>query len=252
MNPLLYVEDLSVSFDGFKALDLGSFEVEQGELRVVIGPNGAGKSTLMDLICGKTKSTTGRIVMDGKDLTTMTEKQIVDHGVGRKFQNPNVFGSLSVYDNLALAHKARKGVFASLFNCYGTDAKNSIDGILERIGLQDAQTRIAEYLSHGQKQWLEIGMVLAQKPRLLLIDEPAAGMSDEETERTGELLTSLKGDHTIIVIEHDMGFVRQIAKTVSVLVEGKLLTEGPMEEVQNDKRVIECYLGSDFEEEGAA
>lgn len=248
MKDLMYVEKLSVSFDGFVALNLEYFSVAEGELRVVIGPNGAGKSTFMDLICGKTKATTGRIVMDGKDLTQLSEKQIFDHGVGRKFQNPNVFGSLSVYDNLALAHKARKGVFPSMFNHYGKNADASVAEILERIGLTEEKDRIAQYLSHGQKQWLEIGMVLAQKPRLLLIDEPAAGMSDEETERTGELLLSLKGDHTIIVIEHDMEFVRQIANTVSVLVEGKLLTEGPMEEVQNDRRVIACYLGADFAE----
>lgn len=244
---LFYVQDLSVSFDGFKALDLPYFDVLEGELRVIIGPNGAGKTTFMDVLCGKTKPDTGIVAMYNRNLLELTEKEIVEAGVARKFQKPSIFGSLTVRENLQLATKTNKGVWASLFGSLSASDRARIDEVAETIRLTGELDREAGYLSHGQKQWLEIGMVVLQDPKLLLIDEPAAGMTDEETERTGELLLSLEGKHTVIVIEHDMEFVRQIGRTVSVFAEGKLLVEGPMEEVQEDPRVIECYLGSQME-----
>ena len=245
---LLYAQDLTVSFDGFKALDLELFELEEGELRVIIGPNGAGKTTFMDVMCGKTKPHSGQVMMGNYDLTKLTEKRIVEVGVGRKFQTPTVFGSLSVYDNFLLAYKTNKGVLRSMFYRINSEAKNRIEEVAETVGLKDRLDDLAQQLPHGQKQWLEIGMVLLQDPKVFLVDEPAAGMTDEETFKTGELLLELAGDRTIIVIEHDMEFVRQIARTVTVFSEGKLLVEGPMEVVENDPRVIECYLGSREEE----
>jgi len=239
-----YVENLSVSFDGFKALNLKTFELKPGELRVIIGPNGAGKSTFLDVLCGKTAPTTGKVMMDSKDLTKLSEREIVQAGVGRKFQNPTIFPSLTVFDNLAITAKCNKGVLATLFRKRTAATEATIDEIAETIGLKDRLQWKAGALSHGQKQWLEIGMVMAQDPILMLIDEPAAGMSDDETYRTGELLKSLAGERTLIVIEHDMEFVRQIASKVTVFAEGKLLVEGDMDTVKNDPRVIECYLGS--------
>lgn len=239
----LLVEDLSVSFDGFKALDLHLFVVEEGELRVIIGPNGAGKTTFMDVLCGRTKPDKGSVTFYEKDLLSLSEKGIVEAGIGRKFQTPTIFPSLSVRDNMLLAAKTHKGAISSLFKPYLPSTIARVDEMAEEVGLQDHMPKMAGALSHGQKQWLEISMVMLQESRLLLIDEPAAGMSDTETYKTGELLKRLAGDHTIIVIEHDMEFVRQIATVVSVFAEGKLLTEGPMDEVQNDPRVIECYLG---------
>ncbi len=240
----LYVERLSVSFDGFKALDIDSFEVQRNELRVVIGPNGAGKTTLLDVLCGKTKPDAGRAIFADADLAKMSEDEIVELGVGRKFQAPSVFDSLSVFDNLMLAIKVNRGVFSSLFHRVSSSEQRRIGEVAERVSLQDLLGLDAGSLSHGQKQWLEIAMVILQEPQLLLVDEPAAGMSDEETHRTGELLLELAADHSLIVIEHDMEFVRQIARKVTVLHEGRILMEGAMDEVQNDPRVIECYLGS--------
>lgn len=240
----LYVERLSVSFDGFKALDIDMFEVERNELRVVIGPNGAGKTTLLDVLCGKTKPDEGHAIFADADLTKMSEDQIVELGIGRKFQAPSVFDSLSVFDNLMLAIKVNRGVFSSLFHRVSRVEEQRIGEVAEQVGLQDSLSLEAGSLSHGQKQWLEIAMVILQEPQLLLVDEPAAGMSDEETYRTGELLLQLAADHSLIVIEHDMEFVRQIARKVTVLHEGRILVEGAMDEVQNDPRVIECYLGS--------
>ncbi|MFT5087369.1 MAG: urea transport system ATP-binding protein [Candidatus Latescibacterota bacterium] len=240
----LYVEHLSVSFDGFKALNIDSFEVERNELRVVIGPNGAGKTTLLDVLCGKTKPDGGHAIFADADLTKMSEDEIVELGVGRKFQAPSVFESLSVFDNLMLAIKVNRGVFSSLFHRVSSAEERRIGEVAEQVGLQDVLAQEAGALSHGQKQWLEIAMVILQEPQLLLVDEPAAGMSDEETHRTGELLLQLAADHSLIVIEHDMEFVRQIARKVTVLHEGRILMEGAMDEVQNDPRVIECYLGS--------
>lgn len=243
---LMYAEDLSVSFDGFKALDIQSFIIEEKELRVVIGPNGAGKTTFLDCICGKTKPNTGSIMLDRLDLVKLSEKDIVDAGVGRKFQTPTIFPSLTVYENLMLAQKLKRGVFASLFFKISAQYQQKIEAVAERAGLKDVLSFQAGSLSHGQKQWLEISMVILQEPRLMLVDEPAAGMSDEETFKTGEWLLELAKERSIIVIEHDMEFVKQIASKVTVLHQGKILLEGPMNEIQNDPRVIECYLGSSY------
>ena len=240
---LLYVEDLAVSFDGFKALDIAYFGLEERELRAVIGPNGAGKTTFMDVLCGKTRPDTGKAMLREKDLLKLDEKAIVDLGVGRKFQNPSVFGSLSVLDNLLLARKSDRGIFRSLFGRLEAAEKARIVAVAETVGLADELDRSAGLLSHGQKQWLEIGMLLVMQPELMLIDEPAAGMTDEETHKTGELLKSLSQDRSVIVIEHDMEFVRQLACKVTVLCEGRVLTDGTMEKVQNDPAVIEQYLG---------
>lgn len=245
----LYVEKLSVSFDGFKALDIDSFEVQHNELRVVIGPNGAGKTTLLDVLCGKTRPDEGYAFFRDKDLTKLSEDEIVALGVGRKFQAPTVFTSLSVFDNLMLAIKTDRGVFASLLHSLQAAERQRIEAVAEQTGLADVLDELAETLSHGQKQWLEIAMVILQDPTLLLVDEPAAGMSDEETYKTGEMLQNLAIDRSLIVIEHDMEFVRQIARRVTVLHEGKVLMEGDMDEVQNDPRVIECYLGTAMDRE---
>jgi urea transport system ATP-binding protein len=240
---LLHVENLSVSFDGFKALNVEYFSLRENELRVVIGPNGAGKTTFMDVLCGKTKPDTGKAEMDGVDLTHLDEREIVEAGVGRKFQTPTIFPSLSVFDNLRLAHRSGRGVFASLFQRLSQQVRDDIHRTAQTIGLHDKLHQEAAYLSHGQKQWLEIGMLIVQDPKLLLIDEPAAGMSDEETAKTGELLIEMSSQRSIIVIEHDMEFVKQLGSLVTVLCEGQVLTEGTMEKVQNDPKVIEQYLG---------
>ncbi len=240
---LLYVEDLSVSFDGFKALDIAYFGLEERELRAVIGPNGAGKTTFMDVLCGKTRPDKGKAMLRDKDLLRLDEKGIVDAGVGRKFQNPSVFGTLSVLDNLLLARKEDRGILRALFGRFDADERKRIDAVAETVGLADALERPAGLLSHGQKQWLEIGMLLVMQPDLMLIDEPAAGMTDEETRKTGDLLRALSRERSVIVIEHDMEFVRQLDCTVTVLCEGKVLTDGTMSKVQNDPAVIEQYLG---------
>lgn len=240
---ILHVEELSVSFDGFKALDIEFFELMENELRVVIGPNGAGKTTFMDVLCGKTKPQYGTAVMDGKDLVDLNEQQIVELGVGRKFQTPSVFGSLTVFDNLLLAYKTDRGVRASLFYRLTAETREAIERTAVTVGLREVLGMQAAFLSHGQKQWLEIGMLILQDPRLLLIDEPAAGMTDEETAKTAQLLLDLSKRHSIIVIEHDMEFVRRLDRKVTVLCEGRVLTEGPMEKVQADPLVIERYLG---------
>lgn len=243
MKTLLYAENVSRSFDGFKALDIEHFILAENELRVVIGPNGAGKTTFLDVICGRTRCDTGRIVLGDTEIQGFTETKIYEAGIGRKFQAPSVFGSLTVQENLMLAANAPKGVFATLFHKEDKYERARLLEVAEKTGLSDQLPRIAGSLSHGQKQWLEIAMVIVQEPRVLLVDEPAAGMTDEETWRTGELLQELSHDHAIVVIEHDMAFVRQIARTVTVLHEGRVLVEGPMEKVQADPRVIECYLG---------
>lgn len=241
---LLEVNNLSVAFGGIQALNLDHFHLEDKELRVVIGPNGAGKSTFMDILCGKTKPDTGEILFKGKPTQGLTEVEIAELGIGRKFQKPTVFSSLTVFENMTLAARMKKDVFSSLFFKMSPAFKKRILEVAERVGLSGVLHQQAGALSHGQKQWLEIAIVVLQDPKLLLIDEPAAGMSDRETERTGELLLELSKEHGVIVIEHDMHFVRQIANNrVSVLVNGKLLMEGPFEEVRNDQRVIDCYLG---------
>ncbi len=241
----LWVEDLSVSFDGFKALTDVTLTLEKGELRCLIGPNGAGKTTLMDCITGKTRPDSGAVYLESRlfDLTKLSEVRIAQLGIGRKFQRPTVFQGHSVYENCELALKGKKGVFRTLFARLTAAERTRIDEILELIGLKDQAKRQAGLLAHGQKQWLEIGMLLAQAPTVLLVDEPIAGMTHAETERTAELLTSLAGKHTVVVVEHDMEFVRSIARRVTVLHQGRVLAEGPMAQVQKDPRVIEVYLG---------
>ena len=244
-NPfILAAEGVSKTFDGFKAISNLNFYVDEGELRTVIGPNGAGKTTFLDLITGRTKPDTGAIQWRGEtELTKLSEYQIYRLGIGRKFQTPSVYGDHTVFDNVLLSLEGSRGVFAALFARTTRTQRERIFEILKTIGLADKAHAKADSLAHGQKQWLEIGMLLAQNAKLLLVDEPAAGMTDEETAKTGELLLSLAGRHSIIVIEHDMVFVRRIAKKVTVLHQGSVLCEGTVDEVQNSERVIEVYLG---------
>ncbi len=251
---IIYLEGVTVDFDGFKALLNLNFIVDYRELRVVIGPNGAGKTTLLDVISGKVKPVAGRVVF-GKDtdLIGLREHEIATLGIGRKFQTPSVYSNLSVWENLDLSLKrTSKGVFATLVSKPDRAEIEKIASTLETIGLTEKADDRAGALSHGEKQWLEIGMVLLQDPALLLIDEPVAGMTDRETEQTGLLLQSLADRRSIIVIEHDMEFVRQIARTVTVLHEGTVLCEGPVEKVQADPRVVEIYLGRQKEADAAA
>ena len=244
LGPVLYLNGITVSFDGFKALDKLSLIVEPGELRCIIGPNGAGKTTLMDVVTGKTRPDQGEALFGEKaDLTRMSETSIADAGIGRKFQKPTVFRNHTVFENLELAMKTGKGVFTTLGAKLSIAQRSRIEETLDLIGLRDQAARKADLLSHGQKQWLEIGMLLVQDPKLLLLDEPVAGMSDEETARTRELFQSLVGKHSLVVVEHDMHFVESIASKVTVLHEGKVLVEGKMEEVRDHPRVIEVYLG---------
>jgi urea transport system ATP-binding protein len=240
----LYLDDVQVTFDGFRALRGLSLSIDVGELRCVIGPNGAGKTTMMDVITGKTRPDTGQVFFGRSlDLTRMSEPQIAAAGIGRKFQKPTVFEHLTVFENVELAVKADKSVRASLFRRISGEQTDRIGELLETVELADKAQERAGLLSHGQKQWLEIGMLLAQRPLLLLLDEPVAGMTDHETKRTAELLESLAGQHSIMVVEHDMEFVGAIARKVTVLHEGAVLAEGPLSEVQADERVIEVYLG---------
>jgi len=240
---ILQVEDLTVSFDGFKAVDSLNFYVEKDELRCVIGPNGAGKTTLLDMICGKTKPTGGTIKFKRRDLAEMIEYQITRMGVGRKFQNPSVYEDLSVFENLEISYPRKRGVLGSLFFRREDEMFRKIDEVAEQIFLGDVLRHKAGQLSHGQKQWLEIGMLLMQDPELLLLDEPVAGMSAKEREQTAVLLNGISKGRSIVVIEHDMAFVRMIAHKVTVLHQGKLLAEGSMDEVQSDERVKDVYLG---------
>ncbi|MEQ8341042.1 MAG: urea ABC transporter ATP-binding protein UrtD [Marinovum algicola] len=244
-NPkyVLMVEGLTVSFDGFKAVNDLSFYVEPNECRVIIGPNGAGKTTVLDLICGRTRATSGNVAFKGADLLKMREDQIVHAGVGRKFQTPSVYEDLSVFANLELSFPKGHGVFGALFFKRDDAVKARIEEIAEMIFLSDHLSQKAAFLSHGQKQWLEIGMLLIQDPELLMLDEPVAGMSVAERKKTAELLNRIIADRSVIVIEHDMGFVADIATRVTVLHQGKVLSEGSMEHVQNDPRVVEVYLG---------
>ncbi|CAM3304044.1 urea ABC transporter ATP-binding protein UrtD [Halomonas lysinitropha] len=253
-GPILYLEDVSVSFDGFKAIDDLNLTIDDGELRCIIGPNGAGKTTMMDIITGKTRPDSGSVWFGSRhNLLTMNEPEIASLGIGRKFQKPTVFEALSVFENLELAMAADKRILPTLTARMTGEVRDRIEEVLETIGLEALRNGPAGILSHGQKQWLEIGMLLMQRPRLLLIDEPVAGMTEQEMERTAELLTGLagKGKQSVVVVEHDMGFVRSIAGTVTVLHQGSVLAEGSMDQVASDPRVIEVYLGADPDEEAA-
>ncbi|MBN3908611.1 MAG: urea ABC transporter ATP-binding protein UrtD [Nostoc sp. NMS1] len=244
---ILETENVTVSFDGFKALNQLNFSMDMGELRVVIGPNGAGKTTFLDVITGKVQPTVGRVLFKGKNLRSLPEHKIARLGIGRKFQTPRIYLNLTPRENLEITSNKKKNVFSTLFERSNAVEKNNIKGLLETIGLTPKADIRAALLSHGEKQRLEIGMLVAQSPDLLLVDEPVAGLTDEETYNIGELLLALAQSHSILVIEHDMEFVRQIAKKVTVLHEGSVLCEGNFEEVQNDSRVIEVYLGKQEE-----
>ncbi len=243
-NAIVQLQGVTVSFDGFKAINDLNFSMEEGELRVVIGPNGAGKTTLCDVITGKVKPTQGKVYFHGKDITPVPEYKIARLGIGRKFQTPRVFLNLSVFENVELAYNKEKNVLKTLFSRRTQEDRERIYEVLDTCGLKQVAEWPAGTLSHGQKQWLEIGMMVAQNPDLLLLDECVAGMTDKETEATGELIETLSRDHAILVIEHDMVFVRQIARQVTVLHQGMTLCEGNFEEVKNDSRVIEVYLGT--------
>ncbi len=241
---ILYLEDVCVSFDGFKAINKLSLDIAPGELRCIIGPNGAGKTTMMDIITGKTRPDSGTVYFGSTiDLLRHNEPQIAQLGIGRKFQKPTVFEQLSVFENLELALKTHKGVTASMRFRLDSAQSDRVAELLHTIHLNDSVRRMAGNLSHGQKQWLEIGMLLMQDPKLLLLDEPVAGMTDEETARTAELFLTLKGQHSLMVVEHDMSFIKTISEIVTVLCDGSVLAQGTLDQVQADERVIEVYLG---------
>ena len=254
MNPrttsaMLYLDGVHVSFDGFHAINNLSLALEPGEMRAIIGPNGAGKTTMMDIITGKTRPDSGTVFFGSTiDLLRYKEAQIAQLGIGRKFQKPTVFEQLTVFENLELALKTDKGVRASVFFALDSEQSDRLASVLRTIHLADSVDRLAGNLSHGQKQWLEIGMLLMQDPKLLLLDEPVAGMTDEETERTAELFVSLQGNHSLVVVEHDMKFIHALthddpAKKVTVLHEGSVLAEGSLADVQANDKVVEVYLG---------
>jgi urea transport system ATP-binding protein len=240
---VLAVEDLTVSFDGFKAIDALNLYVNKGELRVIIGPNGAGKTTLLDLICGRTKASSGSIKFKNNEMTKVPEYQIVRKGIGRKFQTPSIYENLSVFQNLEVSFPRGRGVFGALAFKRDADVIAQVNKVAVEIGLEDSLEMEAGLLSHGQKQWLEIGMLLMQDPELLMLDEPIAGMSAREREVTADLLKRICQNRSMIVIEHDMAFVAQIADKVTVMHQGKILAEGSMDKVQNDPKVIDVYLG---------
>ena len=241
---MLYLDDITVSFDGFRALNKLSLQIDTGELRCIIGPNGAGKTTMMDIITGKTRPDSGTVFFGSTiDLLRYREAEIAQLGIGRKFQKPTVFEHLSVFENLELALKTDKRVAPSMLFRLDSAQSDRLAEVLHTIHLADSVSRQAGLLSHGQKQWLEIGMLLMQDPKLLLLDEPVAGMTDEETARTAELFLTLKGKHSLMVVEHDMGFIRTISDIVTVLCDGSVLAQGTLDQVQADERVIEVYLG---------
>jgi urea transport system ATP-binding protein len=243
-SALLYLDGVSVSFDGFRALNNLSFVIAPGEMRAIIGPNGAGKTTMMDVVTGKTRPNSGEVVFDGVyNLTKLDETEIAELGIGRKFQKPTVFDSHTVFDNLELALKSDRRVRTTLWWRDTPGERQRIDGILDTIRLSALRDRVAGSLSHGQKQWLEIGMLLAQDPKLLLVDEPVAGMTDAETQQTAELLREINREHTVVVVEHDMAFVRELGVKVTCLHEGAVLAEGTIDQVSQNDRVVEVYLG---------
>jgi urea transport system ATP-binding protein len=239
----LAVEDLSVSFDGFKAIDALTLYIDKNELRVIIGPNGAGKTTLLDLICGRTPSTSGTIKFNNEDLTKLPEHTRVRRGIGRKFQTPSIYENLSVFQNLEVSFPEGRSVFGALMFKRSEKVQERVEAIAQEIGLEKCLDTEAGLLSHGQKQWLEIGMLLMQEPELLMLDEPIAGMSARERDITAQLLKRICTNRCVIVIEHDMEFVKQIAHKVTVMHQGKILAEGSMDKVQNDPKVIDVYLG---------
>ena len=239
----LYLDGVTVMFDGFRALNNLSLVIEPGELRAIIGPNGAGKTTMMDVITGKTRPTTGVVKFGDHDLTRLDEPRIAMLGIGRKFQKPTMFDALTAFENLELALKSPRGPLACWRWRLGGDQRRRIETILDEIGLSDRAQDLAGLLSHGQRQWLEIGMLLMQEPELLLVDEPVAGMTDQETEHTAALLKRIAGTRSVVVVEHDLEFVRALGRRVTVLHEGTMLSEGSIDHVQNDPRVIEVYLG---------
>jgi urea transport system ATP-binding protein len=243
-SSLLYLNAITVSFDGFRALNALSLAIDRGEMRAIIGPNGAGKTTMMDVITGKTRPDDGQAFFAGiHDLTTLDEARIANLGIGRKFQRPTVFESHTVADNLLLALRARRGVFATLFASVSREQSDMIEELVETVHLNEAKHALGANLSHGQRQWLEIGMLLAQDPQLLLVDEPAAGMTDAETVKTARLLRQINKTRTVIVVEHDMAFVRDLDVKVTVMHEGSVIAEGPLDHVSAEERVIEVYLG---------
>ncbi|MBD1573397.1 urea ABC transporter ATP-binding protein UrtD [Vibrio sp. S17_S38] len=243
-NIMLYMEGVSVSFDGFKAINDLNMYIKEGELRCIIGPNGAGKTTMMDIITGKTRPDQGQVWLGSKtNLLTMNEAQIANAGIGRKFQKPTVFESLTVWNNLELAMTGARTAWSTFRGKLNGEQRDEIDGVLSLIGLENCRKLLAGVLSHGQKQWLEIGMLLMQKPKLLLVDEPVAGMTHQEMDRTAELLKSLAGKHSVVVVEHDMEFVRSIADQVTVLHQGHVLAEGNMDQIQAHSEVKKVYLG---------
>ena len=243
-HTILYLDGVSVAFDGFKAINNLSLTLNKGEMRAIIGPNGAGKTTMMDIITGKTRPDSGEVFFDGQhDLTRLDEADIANLGIGRKFQKPTVFEMHTVEDNIALSLKGERGVFAALFDIRTAEEQRRIDAILETVRLSARRGEKAAGLSHGQKQWLEIGMLLAQDPKLLLVDEPVAGMTDAETEETGRLLKEIARTHSVIVVEHDMHFVRGLGVKVTCLHEGSVLAEGTLDHVSADQRVVDVYLG---------
>ena len=240
----LTIDGLGVDFEGFKAVNNVSLNIEDGELRVLLGANGAGKTTLMDLISGKTRSTSGHVFLHDTEITNWHEHKIARAGIGRKFQIPSVFKELTVRRNLEVASCKRPGVFANLRFGFGSQAKAEIDNVLELIGLTEDANRVAAYLSHGQTQWLELGLLITQNPKIILLDEPTAGMTQAETHKTSLIVNNLKGRHTIVVVEHDMAFVREIAERTTVLHLGQVLAEGNVTEIESNPKVREAYLGS--------
>ncbi|WP_299260509.1 urea ABC transporter ATP-binding protein UrtD [uncultured Kushneria sp.] len=247
-GPILYMEDVTVSFDGFRAIDRLNLTIDDGELRCIIGPNGAGKTTMMDIITGKTRPDSGQVWFGSRhNLLRLAEPEVASLGIGRKFQKPTVFEALTVFENLELAMAGDRRVWTTFMARLDHEGRARLDEVLETIGLEAERDRWAGVLSHGQKQWLEIGMLLMQRPRLLLIDEPVAGMTEQEMHRTADLLNRLAGQQSVVVVEHDMGFVRSIARHVTVLHQGSVLAEGSMDAVAADPRVREVYLGAEEE-----
>lgn len=244
MDRVLEIKDLTVSFDGFKAVNNLSTSVKEGDIHFFIGPNGAGKTTLLDAICGRVKPAAGNIIFkDDYDVTRLSEYQIVELGIGRKFQVPSVFNGITIFENMELAAEKKRSIYSTLFTKLSGEQLERIEYVLQTIGLYEKRYRTPAALSHGEKQWLEIGMLLVQQPEIMLLDEPVAGMGKKETEKTGNLLKQISKECSVIVVEHDMEFVRECASTVTVLHEGALLDEGLMEDVQKNPKVIEVYLG---------